>query len=89
MPRWWTVCRTHAPTAMPALAQQPTSAQASAIRQACRADFQSQCPGVPTGGPAALACLQQPRRQLSPPCQQALSAAAGAAMPRQRRAPSA
>ena len=64
-------------TAMPALAQQPTSAQASAIRQACRADFQSHCRGVPTGGPAALTCLQQNAAGVSPSCQQALKAAAG------------
>ena len=42
-----------------ASAQQPTSAQASAIRSACRADYQANCAGVPTGGEAALACLQQ------------------------------
>ncbi len=40
-------------------AQQPTSAQAGAIRQACRSDYAANCAGVPTGGQAALACLQK------------------------------
>ncbi len=63
----------------PAAAQQPTQAQASAIRQACRADYQANCAGVPTGGSAALACLQQNAANLSPPCQQALGAVGGGA----------
>src|SRR6266478_9273293 len=62
-----------------AAAQQPTSAQASAIRQACRADYQANCAGVPTGGQAALACLQRNAAKTSPACQQALSAAGGEA----------
>jgi len=32
----------------PALAQQPSSEQASAIRQACRSDYAAVCSGVPT-----------------------------------------
>jgi len=70
----------------PALAQQPTQAQANAIRQACRADYQTHCSNVPTGGSAALSCLQQNASSLSPGCQTALgavshgsAAAAGAA----------
>ena len=65
-------------------AQQPTSAQANAIRQSCRADFQANCAGVPTGGQAALACLQQNAAKASPACQQALRAVgdAAAAAPR-------
>jgi hypothetical protein len=63
--------------ALPAQAQQPTSAQASAIRQACRADYQAHCASVPTGGSAALACLQQNAASLSPGCQQALKSASG------------
>ena len=31
-------------------AQQPTQAQVNAIRQACRADYQTYCASVPTGG---------------------------------------
>jgi len=71
---------------VPALAQQPTQAQANAIRQACRADYQTHCSNVPTGGSAALSCLQQNASSLSPGCQTALgavshgsAAAAGAA----------
>ena len=72
-------------------AQQPTSAQANAIRQSCRADFQANCAGVPTGGQAALACLQQNAAKTSPECQQALRAASGAApaAPRTAAAPAA
>ena len=67
-------------TAAPlAPAQQPSSAQANAIRQSCRADFQANCAGVPTGGQAALACLQQNAAKASPACQQALRAASGTA----------
>lgn len=58
----------------PALAQQPTQAQANAIRQACRADYQTHCANVPTGGSAALSCLQQNASSLSPGCQTALGA---------------
>ncbi len=65
--------------AMPAAAQQPTSAQSSAIKQACRADFQARCAGVPAGTSAALACLQQNAAQVSPGCQQALRAVQGSA----------
>jgi hypothetical protein len=62
----------------PAFAQPPTSAQASAIRAACRADYQANCAGVPTGGQAALACLEQNAARTSPGCQQALAAVGGA-----------
>jgi hypothetical protein len=58
-------------------AQQPTSAQQNTIRQNCRADFQAHCSGVPTGGSAALNCLQQNAASVSAPCQQALSAVGG------------
>jgi hypothetical protein len=65
---------------------QPTAQQQQAIKQACRSDFQKQCAGVPTGGQAALSCLQQNAANTSPGCQQALSggggdAAAAAAAP--------
>ena len=65
--------------AAPAHAQQPTSAQASAIRSACRSDYQANCAGVPTGGQAALACLKQNAAKTSPACQQALRAVGGTA----------
>jgi hypothetical protein len=60
-----------------ALAQQPTKAQGDAIRQSCRADYQSHCAGVPTGGKEALACLQQNAASLSPACQHAVAAVGG------------
>ena len=63
--------------AAPALAQQPTQAQISAIRGACRGDYQSVCSNVPTGGQAALQCLQQHAAQVSPGCGQALAAIGG------------
>ncbi len=59
-----------------ASAQQPSSAQAAAIRSACRADYQSHCANVPTGGSAALQCLMQ-NAPVSPGCQQALNAVQG------------
>lgn len=61
----------------PALAQQPTQAQVAAIKQACRSDYQSHCASVPTGGSAALQCLQTNASALSAPCQQALGAVSG------------
>ena len=66
---------------LPAAAQQPTSAQASAIRQSCRGDFQQFCAGVPTGGQAALSCLRQNAPRASPACQSALRAASDGAAP--------
>lgn len=55
-------------------AQRPTQAQQNAIRQSCRADFQSNCSGVPTGGKEALQCLQQHAANLSPSCGAAVGA---------------
>jgi hypothetical protein len=71
------------PGSNPGVAQQPaqaapTQGQVAAIRQACRADYQAHCASVPTGGSAALACLQQNAQSLSAPCQQALGAVGGA-----------
>ncbi len=63
--------------ALPAAAQQPTQAQANAIKQACRSDYQAHCASVPTGGSASLQCLQQNAASLSAPCQNALSAVSG------------
>ena len=64
-----------AAVAVPAAAQQPTLAQAAAIRQSCRADFEALCAGVSPGGGAALACLRQHAPSLSPGCREALRAA--------------
>jgi hypothetical protein len=60
-----------------AFAQQPTQAQASAIKQSCRADYQANCSNVPAGGRASLQCLQQHLSDLSPACQSAVNAASG------------
>src|SRR5262249_40227859 len=60
-------------------AAQPSQAQISAIRSACRADFQAHCSGVQPGGCDALACLQKNIAALSRGCQQAVSAVGEAA----------
>jgi hypothetical protein len=73
-------------------AQQPSQAQANAIRQSCRSDYQAHCASAPTGGAAALQCLQANIASLSPACQSAVGAterkatappAGGAAVPGQ------
>ena len=53
----------------------------SAIKSACRSDYQQNCAGVPTGGAAALSCLEKNKANLSANCQKAVSAASGAAAP--------
>ncbi len=58
-------------------AKKPSSAQVAAIRSACRSDYQRTCAGVPTGGAAALNCLETNKSKLSASCQQAVSAASG------------
>jgi hypothetical protein len=60
-----------------ALAQQPSQAQANAIRQSCRSDYQTYCSNVPTGGMASLQCLQGHMSELSPSCQTAVGSASG------------
>jgi hypothetical protein len=62
-----------------ATAQQATQAQIGAIKQSCRSDYQSYCSSVPTGGSAALQCLQGHMANLSPPCQTAVGAMGGTA----------
>jgi hypothetical protein len=54
-------------------AQQPTQAQISAVRSACRGDYMANCSGVPTGGQAALKCLQQHAASVSAGCRNALA----------------
>ena len=70
-------------------AGQPSSAQISAIRSACRSDYPKVCAGVPTGGAPALQCLEKNKAKLSAGCEKAVSAASGggapAAHPRQAR----
>ena len=58
-------------------AKQPSSAQVSAIRSACRSDYPKVCAGVPTGGAPALQCLEKNKAKLSPACEQAVAAASG------------
>ena len=53
---------------------QPSQSQISAIRGACRSDYMQVCASVPTGGAAALRCLQQNASRLSPGCGQAVAA---------------
>lgn len=60
-------------------AKKPTDAQVSAIRSACRSDYPKVCAGVPTGGAAALQCLEKNRAKLSSGCQKAVAAADGGA----------
>lgn len=69
-----------APVAAPkaaATAPKPTDAQTSAIRSACRSDYQKNCASVPPGGAASLQCLQKSMSKLSPSCQKAVSAVGG------------
>ena len=67
-------------------AGQPTSAQISAIRSACRSDYPKVCAGVPTGGAPALQCLEKNKAKLSAGCEKAVAAASGGAHRRPRPA---
>jgi hypothetical protein len=58
-------------------AQQLTDAQRSAIKSACRADYQNVCASVPPGTKDSLQCLVQHSQQVSPGCRDALAPAAG------------
>ncbi|MFL6840623.1 MAG: hypothetical protein ACJ8FZ_25420 [Bradyrhizobium sp.] len=60
-------------------AKQPSRAQISAIRGACRSDYPKVCAGVPTGGAPALQCLESNKAKLSAGCAKAVSAASGGA----------
>ena len=55
----------------------PTTAQISAIKANCRSDYPKVCAGVPTGGAAALECLEKNKAKLSPACEKAVAAAGG------------
>jgi hypothetical protein len=59
------------------MAKQPSSAQISAIRSACRSDYPKVCAGVPTGGAPALQCLEKNKAKLSAACETAVTAAIG------------
>ena len=58
-------------------AKKPSDAKVAAIRSACRSDYQKVCAGVPTGGAAALQCLEKNKSKVSSGCQQAVNAASG------------
>jgi hypothetical protein len=60
-------------------AQQPSQQQINTVKQSCRSDYMNVCASVPTGGRAALQCLQQHQSDVSAPCQSALAAIGGAA----------
>jgi len=60
-----------------AAAGQPTSAQVSAVRSACRSDYPKVCAGVPTGGAPALQCLEKNKAKLSAGCASTVAAASG------------
>jgi hypothetical protein len=70
-------------------AGQPSSAQISAIRSACRSDYPKVCAGVPTGGAPALQCLEKNKAKLSAGCEKAVSAASGGEAPAAGAAPAA
>jgi len=76
-------------TATPALAQAPTDAQKSAIRSACRSDYEAHCSSVTPGGAEALQCLQKNMSSLSSACQDAVRAIEPAAAPKTEAAPAA
>jgi hypothetical protein len=69
------------PAATTTAAKQPTDAQVSAIRSACRSDYPKVCAGVPTGGAPALQCLEKNKARLSAGCGKAVAAASGGAAP--------
>jgi hypothetical protein len=58
-------------------AKKPSSAQIAAVRSNCRSDYMKVCAGVPTGGAAALQCLEKNEAKVSPSCRNAVAAASG------------
>ncbi|MFT4118762.1 cysteine rich repeat-containing protein, partial [Bradyrhizobium sp.] len=75
--------------ATPTFAQAPTDAQKSAIRSACRADYEAHCASVTPGGMEALQCLQKNMSSLSSGCQGAVRAIEPAAAPKAEAPPKA
>jgi hypothetical protein len=51
----------------------PGVANAQAMLQACRGDYQSVCAGTKPGGGRILACLQEQADKLSAPCKDLLA----------------
>jgi hypothetical protein len=68
-------------TFAPASAQVPTPSQRQALRSNCVSDYRANCATVPTGGMAALVCLEQHVDKLSPACKSAVLAAEGQPAP--------
>ncbi|MEH2539517.1 MULTISPECIES: cysteine rich repeat-containing protein [unclassified Bradyrhizobium] len=77
------------PKAAAPAAGQPSSAQISAIRSACRSDYPKVCAGVPTGGASAVQCLEKNKGKLSAACEKAVAAATGGAAATAGAAPAA
>src|SRR6516165_12255072 len=63
----------------PLAAQQLTDAQRSAIKSACRGDYQRVCANVPAGTKDSLQCLVQHSDQVSSGCRAALAPATASA----------
>lgn len=61
----------------PAASKQPTSAEISAVKSACRSDYPKVCASVPPGGAPALECLEKNKAKVSAACAKAVTAAAG------------
>lgn len=59
------------------MSKQPSSAQVSAIKSACRADYPKVCASVPPGGAPALECLEKHKAKVSAACAKAVNAASG------------
>jgi hypothetical protein len=77
--RWVPLATTLFMVVTPAFSQAPTDAQRSAIRSACRADYEAHCASIPPGGEASLQCLQKNMSSLSSSCQTAVRAVEPAA----------
>src|SRR5262249_43489464 len=58
-------------------ARKPSQAQISAIKSNCRSDYPKVCAGVPTGGQAALECLEKNKAKVSAACAKAVAAVGG------------
>src|SRR6202012_4111917 len=72
---------------LPAFSQAPTDAQRSAIRSACRADYEAHCASSPPGGRAALQCLQKNMSGRARGCQTAFRAGEAPAEPKAEAKP--
>ena len=59
--------------------KQPSPAQVSAIKSACRGDYPKVCASVPPGGAPALECLEKNKAKVSGSCAKAVNAAFGGA----------